>query len=101
LAVRLVAPMNYRLENFAKRFDLDLKTAKEKMETIDKFRGAFIEHHFGRYAYDPRRYDLVINVSQFPREGVVDMIVGALQAKAGSQLVLPVEQTSQAGRNEP
>jgi cytidylate kinase len=92
LAVRLVAPRDYRLEKFAKRMNLDLKTALMQMERIDAGRGDFVETHFGKYAFDPRRYDLVINVSQYTDEQVVDLIMLALQAKAGDSLVLPVTQ---------
>ncbi len=91
LAVRLVAPFNHRLENFARRMGLDLNKAREQMETIDHHRSQFIENHFGKYAYDPRRYDLVLNVSQFSLDGVADIIMTALHAKAGKQLKLPVE----------
>lgn len=92
LAVRLVAPRDYRLEKFAKRMNLDLKTALMQMERIDAGRGNFVETHFGKYAFDPRRYDLVINVAQYTEEQVVDLIMLALQAKAGDTLQLPVAQ---------
>lgn len=91
LAIRLVAPVDYRLEHFARRMDLSLPEARAQMELIEKNRSQFIENHFGKYAYDPRRYDLVINVSQFPPDSVVEIIVGAVQAKAGASLKLPVE----------
>jgi len=91
LAVRLVAPTNYRLDAFAKRMGLDLKTAKGQMEQIDHHRSQFIENHFGKYAYDPRRYDLVLNVSQLSQEAVVKLIVETMKIKAGDDLKLPVE----------
>jgi len=100
LAVRLVAPMNYRLENFARRMGLELKEAKKQMETIEKHRSQFIENHFGKYAYDPRRYDLVLNVAQFPAEGIVDLIVEAMKIKGGSELKLPVGTISQGETNK-
>ncbi|MFA5864958.1 MAG: cytidylate kinase-like family protein [Phycisphaerae bacterium] len=90
LAVRLVAPYDYRLETFAKRMDLDHNTARDQMELIDQNRSQFIENHFGKYAYDPRRYDLVVNVSRFSPDTVVDIIVTALQVRAGKNLKLPV-----------
>jgi cytidylate kinase len=95
LAVRLVAPMNYRLDNYAKRMGVDLRVAREQMETIDHHRSQFIENHFGKYAYDPRRYDVVINVSQFPKDGVIDLIVAAMEAKLGKRLELPVQTVGQ------
>ncbi len=90
VAVRLVAPINYRLENYARRMNLDLKTARADIEMTDKRRSQFIEHHFGKYAYDPRRYDLVINVAQFSPEKTAYIILEAIKAQAGSELKLPV-----------
>lgn len=90
LAVRLVAPRDYRLEKYAKRMDLDLKTAAMQMERIDRERGNFVESHFGKFAFDPRRYDLVINVSQFTQEQVIDMILMALKSKSKGSIHLPV-----------
>ncbi len=90
LAVRLVAPFKYRLERYAKQKNLDLKTAINEMERIDRGRGSFVEAHFGKYAFDPRRYDITINVSQFNDIQVVELIMLALKSKAGPELKLPV-----------
>lgn len=95
LSVRLVAPFKYRLENFARRMELDLNAAREQMETIERNRSQFIENHFGKYAYDPRRYDLVLNVASFAPDCLVDVIVAALQAKGGRFVTLPVGQGAQ------
>ncbi len=92
LAVRLVAPFKYRLERYAQRKGLDLKTAISEMERIDRGRGSFVEAYFGRYAFDPRRYDITINVSQFSVPQVVEFILLALKSKAGDELKLPVKQ---------
>ncbi len=92
LAIRLVAPQHYRLERYAQRHDLDLKTAMRQMERIDHDRGNFVETHFGRYAFDPRRYDIVINVSQFSSQQIEDMILLAMTSKAGDQK-LPLQPT--------
>jgi cytidylate kinase len=91
LAVRLVAPRDYRLEKFAKRTDQDLKSAMVQMERIDRERGNFVEEHFGRYAFDPRRYDIVINVAQFTEEQILDIIMLALKAKSKGSFDLPIE----------
>jgi len=91
LAVRLVAPRDYRLQRYAARHNLDLKTALREMERIDRGRGSFVEAHFGKFAFDPRRYDLTINVSQFSQAQIVEMILLAMKAKAGKNLKLPVK----------
>lgn len=93
LAIRLVAPFKYRLERYAARKGLDIKTAISEMERIDRGRGSFVEAYFGKYAFDPRRYDLTINVSQFTVPQVVEIIVLALKFKAGNEIKhLPIKQ---------
>ncbi|NLX04230.1 MAG: cytidylate kinase-like family protein [Phycisphaerae bacterium] len=94
LAVRLVAPEDYRLERYAKATGLDAKEAKREMRKVDASRSQFIETHFGKYAYDPRRYDLVVNVAQFGVVEAADLIVHAARAKAGEELRLPVESST-------
>lgn len=91
LSVRLVAPMEFRLENYAALKGVDLKTARKEIRTIDRQQGQFIENFFGRFAYDPRRFDLVINVSQLPRDRLVDFIIGAMKIKAGPDFVFPID----------
>ena len=90
LAVRLVAPYEFRLESFAREMKLDINTAKTQMEQIDQNRSQVIENHFGKYAYDPRRYDLTINVSQFSPGLVADIIISAIEAKTDKKLKLPI-----------
>jgi cytidylate kinase len=93
LAVRLVAPLNYRLDLYAKRMNLDPKEAKTEIIHIEKRRSQFIENHFGKFAYDPRRYDLVINVAQFKRESVADLIIESAKLKSDGLLSLPRQET--------
>ncbi len=90
LGIRLIAPFKYRLDRYAKRKGIGLNAAINDMERIDRGRGNFVEEHFGKYAFDPRRYDLTINVSQFNESQIVDLILLALKAKAGEGLKLPV-----------
>jgi len=91
LAVRLVAPRDYRLDRYVQRTGLDRQTAAREMARIDRERGDFVEQHFGKFAFDPRRHDITINVSQFTEEHVIDLIVMALKQKAGHSLKLPVK----------
>lgn len=90
LAVRLVATEEYRVEKYAERTDLALKESREEMERIDRGRSQFIEDRFGKYAYDPRRYDLVLNVERFTPDAVADIMISAIKAKAGDKLRLPI-----------
>jgi cytidylate kinase len=90
LAVRLVAPFEFRVENYASMMDLDPAAARKEILFLQKRWGQFIENHFGRFAYDPRRFDLFINMAQFTPDEVVDLILESLRAKAGPDFVFPI-----------
>ena len=89
LSVRLVAPESDRLERFAAARGLDPDTAQRDMQRIDRSRSQFLEDHFGKHVYDPRRYDLTINTARFSSDAVTDLIVAAVKAKGGPNLTLP------------
>jgi cytidylate kinase len=91
LSIRLVAPKEFRVKHYAARCGIDMKAAQKELYTIEKQRGQFIENYFGRFAYDPRRFDIVINISQFELDRLVDMIVKAIKVKAGPDFVLPID----------
>jgi cytidylate kinase len=92
LNVRLVAPMEFRIKNYAELKGVDPKVAGKELRAIDKQQGGFVENYFGRYAYDPRRFDLIVNVAHLPQDRIADMIIGAMKVKAGPDLVLPLPQ---------
>jgi cytidylate kinase len=99
LAVRLVAPYDFRLKNFAKQTGMDLAQAAKTIRTVEKWRGQFVEDHFGRFAFDPRRFDLVINISQFTPDDVAAMIAETLKARVGDTMTIPLKKEKKpAGR---
>lgn len=89
LSVRLVAPESDRLERFAAARGLDPKAAQRDMDRITQSRSQFLEDHFGKHVYDPRRYDLTVNTARFAAGAIADLIVAALKAKAGPTLTVP------------
>jgi len=90
VAVRLVAPFDFRLKKYAEQTGMDLAQAAKTIRTLEKWRGQFVEDHFGRFAFDPRRFDLVINVSQFTTDDVAAMIAETLKAKIGNEITIPL-----------
>jgi cytidylate kinase len=90
-AIRLVAPVEFRQKHYAAVHGLDSKTALRQLHGVEKQQSQFIENYFGRFAYDPRRFDMIINVSQYDQDRLVDMIVQAIKVKAGPDFVFPID----------
>ena len=83
LAVRLVAPLAWRVESYAREFGIDEKEARRVIEVEDERRRSFVEHNFHRDAGDAHHYDLVIDTRSIPRETVKSIILQALRARSG------------------
>ena len=64
--VRIVAPLDMRVERFARRHDLSVEQAREIVLRIDRERAEFVENHFHARADDGTRCDLTLNTERFP-----------------------------------
>ena len=82
LAVRIVAPEPFRLQQIMKLKSLAADQARQLMRETDRGRRAFIERFFRHDPDDPRLYDLVVNVEQFGPAGAAELVVLALGQKA-------------------
>ncbi|NOT02585.1 MAG: hypothetical protein HOP29_18415 [Phycisphaerales bacterium] len=47
---------------------------------MERNRRRFVEHHFGRRAHDPMRYDLILNMHHLTPRSAVESAVAALRA---------------------
>lgn len=81
LSVRVVAPLEYRIDHYARQNEIDHDKAADDIRQIDRRRSQYMEDHFGKYPFDPRRYDLVINCASIPRESFADVVIAAMRAK--------------------
>lgn len=81
LRVRLVAPLEYRAAMTAQAEALDPKQAQKRVREVEEQRAKFTAGHFGRFPYDPRHYDLVLNTVSFHDEQVCDLMVAAAREK--------------------
>lgn len=77
LAVRLVAPMTYRVDRIARRVGISRAKARQHIACVDRGRREFVRRFFNRNIDDPHLYDLVINVERFGPEAAAERIVGA------------------------
>lgn len=77
LAVRIVAPLEFRIEQVMRRDGLAHKAAKHRVAETDRGRREFIRHYFHHEGTDADLYDLVVNVAKLGTEGASDVIVAA------------------------
>ncbi len=87
LRVRLVAPLPYRIAAVARAEGLDEGEAKKRIDQIEGRRAKFVAAHYGRFPYDPRNYDVVLNTASFSDEQACELIVAAARSKPASENV--------------
>ena len=83
LRVRLVAPLEERIQRVQERKGISRDDALETIQSADRERGEFLRRQFGRDAKDPLNYDLVLNTGGMEMDRVVLMVLSALQRKLG------------------
>ena len=79
LAVRIVAPESYRVEQVSRQRQMPAAAAREYIRRVDRDRGEFVSRFFHHDIDDPRLYDLVINVERIGPERAVLHILKALE----------------------
>ena len=75
LAIRIVAPLEKRIERIMHVQHLNMREAKQYAGRRDAEQRQFIQHHFRHDITDPHQYDLVINTEQFTVEEAAKMIM--------------------------
>jgi len=99
LRVRLAAPREQRVENFARRHGLDPQQARDEIERVEKERAEFVRRHFHRDANDPLRFDLVVNTGRMEAAGTVDLILAAVRLRGLIDPGAPDESPTGADRS--
>jgi cytidylate kinase len=74
ISIRVVAPLDVRVNNVAKTFGVTRDEAKRRVIHRENRRAAFIRQSFNADVADPNNYDLVINT----RRGDMDAAAGAV-----------------------
>lgn len=83
LRVRMVAPLDVRVERIARANGMTPDTARALIAKVDQERADFIRGQFQRDARDPLNYDLVINTGQLTVERTAEIVLSALKQKPG------------------
>ncbi len=83
LRVRLVAPLDVRVRNIAKAFEISPQAAKKRVMNRESNRRAFCRQSFNANLADPCNYDLVINTHWISIDTAVQTICAALESSNG------------------
>jgi len=80
LSVRVIAPLDFRVEQVLLKKSLNAKEARKFVKESDRQREAFINEHFHHKVTDPHVHDLVINVEKLVQADAADVIVAAARS---------------------
>jgi cytidylate kinase len=78
LSVRIVSPIEVRIRNIARLFQVSEEEAKKRVNMREARRKAFIRKSFNADVADPINYDLVVNTEHMSFESCVEIIRSAL-----------------------
>ncbi len=78
-SVRIVAPLEFRIEQLVLRRGVTVKEARRLVQKSDTDRKGFIQTYFHHDVTDPHMHDLVVNIHQVTREFAVQLIFDAVQ----------------------
>ncbi|MBI5864510.1 MAG: cytidylate kinase-like family protein [Planctomycetes bacterium] len=79
LRVRLIAPLDQRIVDWAASRKLTHEQAKADLHRVEQERAQFVRHNFHHDAADETRFDLLLNLASFTRLDAVDIILAALR----------------------
>jgi len=78
LCVRIVAPLELRVQNIARAYEVPVETARRRVLHRESRRAAFVKQSFHADVADPDNYDLIINTAKIDNDAAVRAIVGAI-----------------------
>jgi hypothetical protein len=79
-SVRIIAPVDFRVQQVVLSKGLSSTDARAYIEQSDRERIAFLERYFHRDVSDPHIHDLVINAEQLGVENMLDLIVDGVNS---------------------
>ncbi len=75
LRVRIVAPLNWRIEQLQQKEGISEDEARRRIEESDEMQRSFIRRHFHQDIADCAHYDMVLNVASLGVENCVELII--------------------------
>jgi cytidylate kinase len=80
LHVRIVCPLDQRIERIMERKGLSPSEAEELIRDTDRRSLQYVRHYYATDASDPHNYHLIINTGRLEMEACVRTIMGCLEA---------------------
>ena len=77
-SIRVVAPLEQRVDNVAKFFKVSQEAAKKRIVVRESRRRAFVRQAFNTNITEPYHYDLILNTGRMGRETAVAAAVAAV-----------------------
>jgi cytidylate kinase len=81
LRVRLVAPLNDRIQGMQQRYNLSFADAARRVADTDHARAEFVRSVFHKDPNDPSGYDLLLNTARFTPDECAALIEQALRVR--------------------
>jgi len=78
LSVRVIAPLDTRVKNVSREYDVTVEDAKTRVLKTESDRKAFIKKYFNDDIRDPLNYDLIINTGALSIDDAANAVKGAL-----------------------
>ena len=76
LSIRVIAPLEGRVQNVAKEFGVTPDEAKRRVINRENRRSAFIRQSFNADVSNPANYDLVINTKKLNSDAALGAVIG-------------------------
>jgi len=79
-SVRVVAPLEIRIQNVARAYKVPAETARKRVIGRESRRSAFIRKSYNADISDPENYDLTINTGRMRIESAVEAVIAAVKS---------------------
>ena len=79
----ITAPLENRIERVAKRNDISLEEAKDRIKKTDKSRASYYNYYSSKDWGEAKSYDLCIDSSLLGIEGTVELLEQMIRLKSG------------------
>lgn len=77
--IRLVAPLEKRIQYMASEYNLTPEAAAVKIREIERNRESFYHHHWPTHPLTPESFTLTINTAQMEQKAIVEMIAAMVR----------------------
>jgi cytidylate kinase len=79
LSVRVVAPLETRIQNVARTYKVSVEEARKRVIERESRRSAFIRRSYNADISDPNNYDLTINTGRMQMQAAAEAVIAAVK----------------------